>query len=73
MRSNAFSFLTGITTALAAVTLLILPYEAGVFPGGAFSDAALGPLPIWAICSALAGLLFAICGGTAFGWGRDKA
>ena len=72
MTPKAFSLLTVVTTALAAVALSILPYEAGIFPGGALEAAALGPVPLWTICSTLAVLLAAICVATACGFGRTS-
>lgn len=64
MRHKGFSILTAVTTALSAAALFILPYEFGLFPGGFLEDAAVGPVPLWALCSALVVLLATVCIGT---------
>jgi membrane protein DedA with SNARE-associated domain len=68
MNSKSFSILTIVTTALSAIALFMLPYSAGVFPGGMFEDAAVGPLPLWTICLALSLLQLVIAAGTLLKW-----
>ncbi len=64
MRTDRLSLLTVVTTALSAAALFILTYEMGMFPGGFFGDAAIGPLPLWGVFLALILLLVAVCVGT---------
>ena len=64
MNSKGFPVFTAITTALSAIALFILPYSAGLFPGGLFEDAAIGPLPLWTICLALVLSLILVSVGT---------
>lgn len=61
MTQRAFLIFTAITTALAAIALVALPYEAGTFPGGTFQEASLGPVPLWATCVILSAALLFIC------------
>lgn len=72
MTSKTFSLLTVVTTALSALALFILPYASGVFPGGFFEDASVGPLPLWAICLALSLLLVVISAGTLLKMSRQR-
>lgn len=57
MKPKVLSSLTLISTALAAITLFWSPYELGLFPGGAFEDTAIGPIPVWTLFAALSILL----------------
>jgi len=61
---ESLSLLTVVTTALSAAALFILSYEIGLFPGGFFEGAAIGPMPLWVVCLALILLLVAVCVGT---------
>lgn len=61
MSQKTFSYFTALTTALAAVALIALPYEAGTFPGGTFEQASLGPVPLWTTCVVLSAALAFIC------------
>ena len=63
MAPRWFLLLTAMTSFLAGAALLVLPYLAGVFPGGFFEDASVGPVPLWLLCSALVLLLAVVCGG----------
>jgi hypothetical protein len=60
MKPKVLSSLTLLSTALAAVALVGLPYMAGVFPGGMFEDSAIGPLPLWLACTGLSVLLIVV-------------
>ncbi len=64
MRIKSFELFTIVTTALSAAAFFIASYEMGVFPGGFFGNAALGPLPLWSVCLTLVFLLIAVCVGT---------
>lgn len=61
MGQKLYSRFTAIATALAAIALVALPYEAGAFPGGLFEQASVGPVPLWAACVALSTALAFIC------------
>ena len=64
MGARASWLLTAFTTAMAAVVLIVLPYEAGLFPGGLFEDASVGPVLVWIGCLALSAGLAFVCART---------
>lgn len=66
MKPKVLSGLTLLSTALAAMALLGLPYMAGVFPGGMLEDSAIGPLPLWLACTGLSILLTVVFVGHVF-------
>jgi membrane protein DedA with SNARE-associated domain len=63
MTPRWFLLLTAVTTLLAAGALFYLPWAAGVFPGGVFADATVGPVPLWVLCTTILVLLAIVCAG----------
>ncbi len=64
MRTDGLSLLTIVTTTVSAAAMFILSYLMGVFPGGFFGEAFVGPFPLWVVCLALIFLQLAVCVGT---------
>ena len=60
MKLNFLSVLTVLAAALGAITALVFPYIFGIFPGGFFEVAALGPVPLWAYFIALSLLMLVV-------------